>query len=497
MDRRNKKKLQNARILITNILLGISVVGIVFILMLIAMGYSFNENGGLEQSGLIQISSSPKGATVEIDNETQFGRTDINKMLSAGDHQVKITKSGYDTWERTVKVDAGLLTRVEWVRLFPTQTDVSTAKQFSNIRLAEFSDNRKYLFVIEHDTPNALYMNIQGDKVTSQKFSLHDALGENENVLEGELKLVSWNESNNKALFTWTRNNKTTWHIFDLENSDKSINLSRKYGMEFSDIKIANDSASKLWALEKGNIHIIDTNSQTISGIIAHDVEQFANNKDVIAYIGIDTEDGDYRKISIFKEGEKGSTVIRNLKDKKPAITMAMGSYWNESWLAYSTDKKIIVLSGTYPSYDKPSKEDLKEIVKRELEYAPTIAGTNRLGRIIAFAGGCNLTAIDIETHNYYDSTTETELAKLNWLDNYLLWEIANDKVVIRDFDGNNRRDILDVNNHHAIGITENNRWLYYFETKEAEVNADGEAKNKTNETAPAETIFLLKRQKL
>ena len=84
MDRQRKKKIQNIRIIITNILMAISVIGIVFILMLIAMGYSFNEDGGLEQSGLAQISSRPKGATVEIDGETQFGHTDISKMLSSG-----------------------------------------------------------------------------------------------------------------------------------------------------------------------------------------------------------------------------------------------------------------------------------------------------------------------------------------------------------------------------------------------------------------------------
>lgn len=496
MDRQRKKKIQNIRIMITNILMAISVIGIVFILMLIAMGYNFNENGGLEQSGLIQISSSPKGATVEIDNETQFGRTDISKMLSSGDHRVKISKDGYDSWERTIKVDAGLLTRIEWARLFPLKANTATVAQFSNLRLAEFSDNRKNLFVIEHDSPIASYINIQGDKINTQKFYLNKALGNDESVLDGTLKLIAWNESNDKALFTWTRDKKTTWHIFDLQNADKSVNLSKKYGMEFTDIRIANDSASKLWALEKGNMHIIDLSNQTISGVLIHDVEQFTNNKDVIAYVSTD-EDGENRKISIFKEGEKGATPIVDLKDKKPNVILAMGAYWNESWLAYSIDKRIHVQSGTYPSYDKPSKDNLKEVVRRNLEFAPTIAGTNRLNRVVVFAGSCSLTSIDIETHNYFDSTTETELSELSWLDDYLLWENSDNKIIVRDFDGENRREILDVNNQHAVNITENDKWLYYFDAKQADVDADGQAKDKTNETASTEIVYQLKRQKL
>jgi hypothetical protein len=174
-----------------------------------------------------------------------------------------------------------------------------------------------------------------------------------------------------------------------------------------------------------------------------------------------------------------------------------MGAYWNESWLAYSIDKRIHVQSGTYPSYDKPSKDNLKEVVRRNLEFAPTIAGTNRLNRVVVFAGSCSLTSIDIETHNYFDSTTETELSELSWLDDYLLWENSDNKIVVRDFDGENRREILDVNNQHAVNITENDKWLYYFDVKQADVDADGQAKDKTNETASTEIVHQLKRQKL
>lgn len=498
MDRQRKKKLQNARVIMTNIFMGVSVVAIVFVLMLIAMGYGFNDKGRLEQSGLIQISSNPKGATVEIDGDTQFSHTDFNKMLSSGDHRVKISKTGYDTWEKTINVDPGLLTRVEWARLFPIKTETTTVTNFSNLRLAEFSSERKHLLAIEHDSNIAHYINIQGEKINTQKVSLHELLSDKtDEVLEGTIQLIAWNENGNKALLTWTHSQKTTWHLVDFENSTKSINLNKKFGMTFTDIHIANESASKLWALENGNVHIIDTSNQNISGVLVSDVEQFTNNKDVIAYVGTDSDDKNYRKIRIFKEGEKGSTTILNLKEENPFITLAMGTYWNESWLAYSANSHISVSSGSYPSYDRPSKNGFKEFLKRDLEYTPTLASTNHLGRIAIFAGSSNLTSIDIETRDYYDTTTEAEVAKLNWLDGYLIWESVNNKIVIRDFDGDNRREILDVNNEYPVNITENNRWLYYFEIKEADADENGEAKEVTKDTSSAETIYILKRQKL
>ncbi|MCR5572914.1 MAG: PEGA domain-containing protein [Candidatus Saccharibacteria bacterium] len=498
MDRQRKKKLQNARVIMTNIFMGISVIGLVFVLMLVAMGYGFDEKGNFEQSGLIQISSNPKGATVEIDGDTQFSRTDFNKMLSNGDHHVKISKAGYDTWEKTINVDAGLLTRVEWARLFPIKTEISTISTFSNLRLAEFSSDRKHLFTIEHNATVGEYSSLQGEKVNSEKVSLHEALNDNsEKILEGTIKLVSWNESGNKVLLTWAHDGKTTWHLVDLENADRSVNLNKKFGMTFTDIHISNDSASKLWALENGNIHIIDMGNQTVSGVLVSDVEQFTNNKDVIGYVGLDGNDHNYRKISVYKEGEKGSTTILNLKEEKPSITMTMGSYWNESWIAYSVNNHISVHSGTYPSFDRPSKNSLKEFLKRDLEYTPNLASTNQLGRIVIFTGNTNITSVDIETRDDFDTATEKEVAKLNWLDGYLIWENVDNKIVIRDFDGDNRREILSVNNDQPINITENNRWLYFFEIEEADADENGEAKEATKNTPSSETIYILKRQKL
>ena len=497
MDRQRKKKLRNARVIATNIFMGVSVIAIVFVLMLIAMGYRFTENGSLKQSGLIQIKSNPRGATVEIDGEEQFSRTDFNKMLSSGGHHIKISKTGYDTWEKTIDIDAGLLTRVEWARLFPINPNTSTVTTFSNLRLAEFSKDRKNLLVIEHDSPIAQFINLQGEKITTHKISLNDAFDNGENVLEGKINIVDWNESGNKIIANWTRNDTTTWHIIDLEDAKRSINLSKRYGATFTDIRISNESASKLWILEKNNIRIIDTSSHTISGVLVSDVEQFTNNKDVIGYVGTDSSDHNYRKIMVFKEGEKGSSTILNLKKENPAITLAMGSYWNESWIAYSVNNHISVHSGTYPSFDRPSKNSLKEFLKRDLEYTPNLASTNQLGRIVIFTGDTNVTSVDIETRDDFDTTTEKEVAKLNWLDSYLIWENVDNKIVIRDFDGDNRREILSVNNGQPINITENNRWLYFFEIKEADADENGEAKEATKNTPSSETIYILKRQKL
>ena len=124
------KKIRNARIIATDIFMFVAVIAIVFLMMLIAMGFKFNDDGDLEQSGLLQVSSHPSSAKVTIDGNELLMPTEISKLLSIGEHDLKVTKTGYDTWNSTVSIESGLLTEISWVRLFPLDPKLSDVDTF-------------------------------------------------------------------------------------------------------------------------------------------------------------------------------------------------------------------------------------------------------------------------------------------------------------------------------------------------------------------------------
>lgn len=513
MDRKKKKKIQSARVIMTNIFMGLSVIAIVFVLMLVAMGFSFSENGGLEQSGLLQISSRPSGATVEIDGETQFSRTEISKMLSSGQHHVKISKSGYDSWESDLDIDAGLFTHVDWVRLFPLNPEVTDVANFKQARLISFSTDRKNLLYSEQNSANLYFINLQNKDIKKEKISLATILGVDKDIAKtANISVTSWNDAGNKVIILWTQESGANWILADLEKPENSINLTAKFGVDFSKILISNDSASKLWGVEAGNLHVIDITNSTISAAVATGVTEVANNKDVVAYIAtvsatpsVETPSASTVKqtLNVLKEGETGPTVVADFSDRNiQNATISMGTYWSEEWLAYSLDKEIFVLGGKYPSFEKPTKDSLKSIVKRELNYAPTMISHDPEQRIIVFGGETHLTTVDTETKDYYDINLPGN-ASINWLDDYILWQNEENKIIIRDFDGNNRRELISkTDNQLPICLTENNKWLYYFdviqEQIEKETETVGEDGLPTTTTETSQTIkYVLKREKL
>lgn len=502
MDRARSKRLRNIRVIATNIFMCISVVAIVFILMMIAMGFTFNESGKLEQAGLVQLASNPSDANVNIDGEAQFSHTEFSKMLSSGMHQIKVTKSGYDTWSKNLRIDAGLLTRVEWIRLFPKKNNISDAKTFDELRLASFSADRKKLLVIENGKNTLNIIDIQGDKAKNNKQDLNNFLSTTAaKAVDGAISIVAWNENNNRFLAKWTVNSKTSWHLVDLEHPENSINLSKKFNLAFDSILIINDSASKLWALENQNLRLIDVNNLTISGAIATGIEKIAHNRDAISFIHIDN---DVRQLSFFKEGEKGYTTITKFENTsdKTVFKLAMGTYWNEEWLIYSVDKNVKLISGKYPSYGKNDVSKLKTTFERELDYVPQLLSVNANQRVAVLSGEKRLTSYDVETKDSFDIKLDNTLTNINWLDTYLIWQNIDSTIIIRDFDGDNRREIIsDVNNPFPVAISENNKWLYYFDATEEESATDADSKA-PSDAAPVNTTettikYKLKRKAL
>lgn len=494
--------MRDLRVIATNIFMCISVVAIVFILMMIAMGFTFTESGSLEQAGLAQLVSHPSGANVTIDGDTQFGHTEFSKMISAGTHKISVSKQDYDTWTKDLKVDAGLLTRVEWIRLFPKKAKFEKVQTFNDTRLAAFSANRKKLVLIENGSNTLQYIDIQGDSLKTTKSNLNDCLSTTAiKAIEGTISIVAWNENNSKIIAKWTVDDKTSWHLIDLEHSDASINLSKRFNLSFDSILIANDSASKLWALESGNLRLIDASSLTISSAIASNLEKVAHNRDTVAFVNIEN---DVRHLNIYKDGEKGYTSIVKLEKAtdETTIKLAMGSYWNEDWIAYSTDKKIHILGGKYPSYGKNEVSKLKSRLDRELDYIPQHLSVNASQRIAVFAGDNKMTSYDIETKDYFDTELTATLSNINWIDDYILWQNVDSSIIIRDFDGYNRRKIIsNVSNQLPVIITENNKWLYFFDMVEQEVvkETDKDTPSDSDVVNTPETVtkFILKRKAL
>ena len=127
-----------------------SVVVIVALLMLVVLGYSFNQRDGkLEQGGLLQFASIPTGASVTLDELTLSSRTNTKATVATGSHSVSFDRSGYRTWKKTIAIAAGQVGWVNYARLIPTTLTPEAVRAFSTLSGSLASPKHNFLLLHE------------------------------------------------------------------------------------------------------------------------------------------------------------------------------------------------------------------------------------------------------------------------------------------------------------------------------------------------------------
>lgn len=90
-----------------------------YFVILFARGYRPNSAGiGITPTGLIAATSLPNGAQIVIDGQLRSA-TDATIDMAPGTYKVQLKKDGYSPWEKTLQVQAGVVTKITST-LFPS-----------------------------------------------------------------------------------------------------------------------------------------------------------------------------------------------------------------------------------------------------------------------------------------------------------------------------------------------------------------------------------------
>lgn len=147
------------RVLIT--LLGIIFIAATTVLTIkLAKGYrpSFKSKA-LQGTGLLAANSVPRGASVFI-NDKLTTATDDTLNLPPGEYRVRISQDGYISWEKTLKLQAELVTQTG-ARLFPAVPDLKPITFSGALNPIASPDGQKLVFGVQNSTneaKNGLYV---------------------------------------------------------------------------------------------------------------------------------------------------------------------------------------------------------------------------------------------------------------------------------------------------------------------------------------------------
>ena len=452
MDIDKKKKLKSLKVLISEAIMVLAVIITVAVLAFIVSGYWINSDFKVERQGMLQVSSIPTGATVNIDGEDSswLQRTNTSKVLSSGEHTVTLTKDDYDSWSKTINIKEGLLYRLHYPRLFLKERTPEKIMNLSGTTAATISSDREAM-VLMNNTTKWAYLKLNADEPESKpldiaKYFSSVSLAEaaTTGLFTGEIIDVNWDFDDAHILFEVKADESIEWVLIDVNNLEKSINLTKEFGFNFSDVEIIDNSANTLLAVQNGNLHKIDVSSRQISASLVKDVINFDHFKNEIVFTAKNSES---YYVGFFKIGDNKPEELTVLE--QPAKVL-ISKFYDEKYITILQDTKLSVYK----------KDDFTEQYKFDLSFAPEQLEVGHDGEFITMNTGNKIATLDMEAGLVREWVTDGE--NFDWIDNDMIYTVSSGELIVYDFDGFNRRALSkNVSSHFPAGITDN-KWLYY-----------------------------------
>lgn len=493
MDYEEKKRKQLVRVVVAEIGMVISVIAIVVVATLAAMGFFISDQGTIEQSGLIQIRSLPTGATVEIDGVTIFARTNLQRSVTPGEHHIKLSRDGYDTWEKNITMSPGVLMRLYYPRLFlkeRTPEKILTLGQQGasvdtelggELEFYLISRDRNYVLYALNDAAEWRMLDLRGDDVKETILDLSGILpgmvADSETQMqkapsyrfEGEIKQMTWSENNEKVLVQVKADDETSWVLVNLRDVAKSLDLTQNFGLKFDQVAMIDAAANQLYALENQQLRKINATDGSMSRVLLSKIASFMNYESNVIYLSLvyenrDKDNAKKQDVGVYRDGDANGTVIASVAGDK-SVKIALAQYYNEDYICYTEDSKLNILYGKLPSYraEGTNLDDLKELVAgRELVAVPESLGISPDSDYLVAKNGHEFMVTDFEIGDVYEYEAET--TTLNWLDDDMMYMVKDGEIVVWDFDYRNLRNlggkkVVDG----TVTINENGRYIYYL----------------------------------
>ena len=454
MDLLQKQRRQSFKVIFSEAIMVIAVIFMVIVLAFIVSGYWVNPDLKIERQGLLQVSSFPTGANVEIDGTSSWlQKTNTSKVLASGSHTITLSKDGYDSWSKNINILEGLLYRLNYPRLFLKDREKETVFRASDVIMASVSPSHEYLLLINNTAEWSL-VNLKNENIEPQKLILSDSFplaktpdNSSQTLFAGEILDLIWDKSSSHILFKINGHDSIEWVLLDVADPANSLNLTKSFGYNFDNMKIINDSSSLLLATQNGNLHKINLASKSISAVLIEDVIDFDFYHDKAVFSKHNNSS------NLFQVGllELNNGKITDFKSFPAAFKVAIGRFYEDQYIAVVSEN-VISLYKT---------EDFSELNTFELSFSPNKIKIGHDSNFILAYAGNQLAAIEMESSDLVE--WEPEVANFGWLDDYMIYEVIDGELVVCDFDGYNLRALAkNVSSNLPVTITDN-KWLYYF----------------------------------
>lgn len=449
--------------------MSISIVLLVAVSMFVILGYQFNRSDGrIEQGGLVQFESRPAGATVTIDTADLGTRTASKTTMSAGSHFIKIERTGYQAWQKSISVVPGTVLWLNYVRLIPTQLTPTKVASLKMVASTAVSDDNKW-FAIKEDpaTPLVRLADVSGSDVKLSDIELPAASYTHPDAGKTQtFTIETWDPDSNYLLIKHVFNDtKTEWLVLDTANPVNTKNVTTLLGVDATKLVFSNQNSHVLYALVAGGLRRIDIGSATLSGPLVANVADFSLFETRLTYATMIDPATKTRAVGYYDEGAAKPYTVKLYSDDGTAPLHAeAGKYFNENYIVIAYGDTATILKGDLPRSDSASVAPLQASKTLAVPGGVRFLSIKTNGRFVVLQQPAAFALYDMELKKFtitpikgaVDSTKE-----LGWIDNYMPWSDADGTLRLYEFDGANQHAIMPVVPGLSAVLSPDDKYLY------------------------------------
>ncbi len=435
-----------------------------------AMGYRFNQASlAIEQGGLLQLRSTPEGATVIIDGKEKNDiKTPSRAYLSAGKHTVEMRLNGYVTWKRDFDLQAGQLLWLDYARFMPTDIKTTPAHALTGVADAEYSPDRRWLIMNESASSPVFTIFDLSDE--TKPTTTVTAIPDNQLTLvdgqQSTYSIIEWDFGSRSVLVRHDIGDVHEVIRIDRSKPNEAVNVSKLFSLKIDTVHFAGGNQSVVYAQNDGVLRRLDIDSSSASAALVTGLKDFSvYGEDRIAFVA-DRQLMSEGQVSLRRavgtyENNKEVLVRDYPADSK--VLAALTEYYRHQYLAVSSGDNHVEV------FRDPTEKGIETPVYTKFDLSKNAEWLNfsSNGRMAVAGSGNTWTTYDLEVAQAYQNTLDgVNVTKpLKWLDDYYLWTTTGDTVRIVEFDGLNRRDITGATDGYPISLSQNGKSMFSFST--------------------------------
>lgn len=464
------KRRKRVQLTFIYMLMVLSIVSIVFVLILVVQGYRYDSyDGKVEQGGLVQFDSRPSGATVSVDDITLSARTASKITLSSGRHTVKMTRDGYNTWQKNVSVTPGGVLWLNYARMLPSELQVSRAAEYEGVADAQASPDAKKILVLPvAQAPSLAVTTINTDTPKTTTLVLPDTLYTHpENGAEQRFAIVEWDKDSRYALLSHSYGDKTEFLSLDTQDLARSKNITTGLGVEAKKIIYSKAGAGTVYIWTTSDeLRRADLGAMTLSGPLVERVSDMSMNDDTAVLYATNADEQGVRTVGYVSSGATVAKTVKSYRDAADkTLHYASMVYYGDRYHAIAVNDTIQLYQGSVPGSADTASISLKSIGSMSM-----IGGATYLGfspgdhRFVYAAQGQTIATYDLELNAASTQTLPGTLSRdIAWMDGFHILSTTGETGYFYDYDGTNGQQFAKKSLNLPAVMADGDRYLYYF----------------------------------